>query len=109
MKQCAIFLKNLWPLIIQQDQKKNCVCVMECLSLFYLPTYLLTLPSTIKKQYKNEWEGKYLNTESVFSFYFSAAIRIGSKKGQIKLLTMILPVDMGNGPHQVLAVTFSLF
>ena len=53
---------------------------MECLSLFYLPTYVLTLPSTIKKQYKNEWKGKYLNTESVFSFLFSAAIRIGSKR-----------------------------
>ena len=48
--------------------EKNCVCVMECLSLFYLPTYLLCLVHTIKKQYKNEWEGKYLNTESVFSF-----------------------------------------
>ena len=67
MKQCAIFLKNLWPLIIQQDQKKK-LCVCDGVFEPVLFAYLLTLPSTIKKQYKNEWEGKYLNIESVFSF-----------------------------------------
>ena len=30
------------------------------------------------------------------------------KEGQITL-TILLPVDMGNGPHQVLAATFTLF
>ena len=44
------------------------VCVCDGVFEPVLFAYLLTLPSTIKKQYKNEWEGKYLNTESVFSY-----------------------------------------